>query len=176
MVPCIKTKAMSAFLLIALLFVPIAGATDPIVREAGLYKAPEGSELKSDLFSVLSVKIEIYNQKFDEVPILFQRLVGSEQIAGRIKLENDEMLYVTFLMTGGKVLDFYSYDTPADPYSMFEPSIIVETDEQTVRKILESEGPLREAVNGMNEGIFNVEAKGFFRDLELKILRELYSS
>lgn len=176
MVPCIKTKTLSAFLVLVLLFVPMAGAADPVVKEAGLYKAPEGAKLKNDLFSVLSVKIEIYNQKFDEVPVLFQRLVGSEQIAGRIKLENGEMLYVTFLMSGGKVIDFYRYDTPDDPYSKLEPSIIVETDEQTVRKILDSDDPLREAVNGMNEGAFNVEAKGFFRDLELKILRELYSS
>lgn len=176
MVPCIKTKALSAFFVFILLFVPIAGAADPVVKEVGPYKAPEDAKLKNDLFSVLSVKIESYNQNFDKVPVLFQRLVGSEQIAGRIKLANGEMLYVTFLMSGGKVIDFYNYDTTDDPYSKLEPSIIVETDEQTVRKILDSDDSLREAVNGMNEGTFNVVAKGFFRDLELKIIRELYSS
>lgn len=176
MVPRIKTKALSAYILIILLFVPLAGAADPVVRPADPYKAPVGSEIKNDLFSVLSVKIESYNQNFDEVPVLFQRLVGSEQIAGRIKLENNEMLYVTFLMSGGKVIDFYSYDTPDDPYSKFEPSIIVETDEQAVRKILESENPLREAVNSMNEGTFNVETEGFFRGITLKLIQELYSS
>jgi hypothetical protein len=107
--------------------------------------------------------------------MLFQRLVGSEQIAGRINLENGEMLYVTFLMSGGKVMDFYSYDTPEDPYSKFEPSIIVETDEKTVRKTLDSDDPLREAVNGMNEGSFNVETKGFFRSATLWAVREIYS-
>ena len=175
MVPCIKTKALSAFLLIVLLFVPMAGAADSVVREADLYKAPDSSNHTNDLFAELSVKAELYNQKFDKVPMLFQRLVGSEQIAGRIKLENGEMLYVTFIMTGGKVDDFYRYDNPDGPYSKFEPSIIVETDKQTVRKILDSDDPLREALNGMNEGSFKVEAKGFFQNAELWTIKELYS-
>ena len=38
--------------------------------------------------------------------MLFQRLVGSEQIAVTIKLENGEMLYVTFLMSGRKSIGF----------------------------------------------------------------------
>jgi hypothetical protein len=175
MVPCIKTKVLSAFLLIVLLFVPMADAADPVVREADPYKAPDDSKLKNDLFSELSVKVELYNQKFDEVPMLFQRLVGSEQIAGKIKLENGEMLYVTFFMAGGKVIDFYRYDTPDDPYSKFEPSIIVETDEQTVRKILDSNDPLREAVDCMNEDSLKVEAKGFFLNAELWAIKQLYS-
>ena len=175
MVNCIKNKKSSIFLLIILLFIPIVDAAGPVIRGAGLYKAPEGSNLNSDLFSVLSVKIESYNQKFDEVPMLFQRLVGSEQIAGRIKLVNGEMLYVTFLMSGGKVMDFYRYDTSDDPYSKFEPSIVVETDEQTMRKILDSKDPLREAVNGMNEGSFNVETEGFFRSATLWAIKEIYS-
>jgi len=175
MVPCNKTEALSFFLLIVLLLIPLAGATGPVVRAADLYKAPESSKLANDLFSELSVKAELYNQKFDEVPALFQRLVGSEQITGRIKLENGEMLYVTILMAGGKVSDFYRYDTPDDPYSKFEPSIIVGTDEQTVRKILDSNDPLREAVDSMNEDSLKVKAKGFFQNVELWAVRQFYS-
>lgn len=175
MVPCFKTKALSAFLFIVLLFIPMIGAADPVVTNAELYKAAEGSNLKNDLFSELSVKTELYNRQFDEVPVLFQRLVGSEQIAGKIKLENGEMLYVTFLMAGGKVMDFYRYDTPEDPYSKFEPTIIVETDEQTVRKILDSNDLLREAVDCMNEGSLKVEAKGLFQSAELWAVTQLYS-
>jgi len=166
MVSCIKNMALSSFLLIVLLFIPLAGAVDPAIRGADLYKVPASSNLGNDLFSEMSIKADLYNQKFDEVPMLFQRLVGSEQIAGRIKLEKGEMLYMTFLMTGGKVRDFYRYDTSDDPYSKFEPSIIVETDEQTVRKILDSNDPLREAVDSMNEDSLKVEAKGFFRNAE----------
>ena len=70
--------------------------------------------VENDLFTELSVKAELYNQKFDKVPTILQRLVGSEQIAGKIKLENGEMLYVTLLMRGGKVGKFYRYDTPTD--------------------------------------------------------------
>jgi hypothetical protein len=176
MIPCSKTRALSIFLLIILLFVPITGAVDPVnIREADLYKAPDNSNVENDLFTELSVKTELYNQNFDKVPLILQRLVGSEQIAGKIKLENGEMLYVTLLMRGGKVGDLYRYDTPADPKSKFEPSMNVETDEQTVRKILDAEDPLRETVNSMNENSFNVKAKGFFRKAELWTFQQLFS-
>lgn len=175
MVHSIKNPILSAFLLIVLLLIPIVDAADPIVRSASLYKAPEGLNPNSDLFSRLSIQTDIYNQKFGEVPILFQRLVGSEQIAVSIKLENGEMLYATFLMTGGKVLDFYRYDSPTDPYSKLEPSIKIETDEQTARKILDSNNPLKEAVNYMNEGSLNVETEGFFRGTMLWTIKEIYS-
>ena len=175
MVHCIKNRTLSIFLLILLLLIPIVDASDPVVRSASLYKAPEGLNPNSDLFSKLSILTDIYNQKFDEIPVLFQRLVGSEQIAVTIKLENGEILYVTFLMTGGKVLDFYRYDSPDDPYSKLEPSMRVETDEQTVRKILDSNNPLKEAVNYMNEGSFNVVTEGFFRGAMLWTIKEIYS-
>ena len=72
-------------------------------------------------------------------------------------------------------MDFYRYDTSDDPYSKFEPSIEIETDEQTVRKILDSNNPLREAVNYMNEGSLNVVTKGFFRGAMLWTIKEIYS-
>ncbi len=56
MVPCIKTKALSAFLLIVLLFIPLVGAVDPVVRGADLYKAPASSNLENDLFSETEYK------------------------------------------------------------------------------------------------------------------------
>lgn len=175
MVHSIKNRILSVFLLIILLFIPIVNAADPVVKSASLYKAPEGLNPNSDLFSRLSIQTDIYNQKFNEIPMLFQRLVGSEQIAVSIKLENGEMLYATFLMTGGKVLDFYRYDSPNDPYSKLEPSIKVETDEQTARKILDSNNPLKEAVNCLNEGSLNIVTEGFFRGSMLWTIKEIYS-
>jgi hypothetical protein len=175
MVHCIKNRKLSIFLLIILLFIPIVDAAKPVVRGADLYKAPEGINPDSDLFSRLSVQAELYNQKFDKVPMLFQRLVGSEQIAVIIKLDNGEMLYLTFLMTGGKVLDFYRHDTPDDPYAKFEPTMEVETNEQTVVQILDSSNPLREAVKCMNEGSYKVVTKGFFRSAILWTIKEIYS-
>lgn len=176
MVPCIKTKVLSAFLLILLVFVPLAGASALTVREAEPYKAPADAFAKQDLFSVLCVKAELYNQQSDDIPMLLQKFVGSEQIVLRIKLDNGNMLYATVRMAGGKVIEFYRYDTPADPKSKFEPSIIVESNEQTVQRILSSSNPLKEAVNCLNEDSSRVEAKGIFLNAELWTLRQLYSS
>lgn len=177
MIPCSKTKALSLFLLIMLLFVPVAGAASNAgdIKKADLYKAPENSTTENDLFTELSAKAELYNQNFDKVPAILKRLVASEEIAGKIKLENGEMLYVTLLMRGGKIGDFYRYDTPNDPNSKFGPSMTVETDEKTVRKVLGSKEPLKEAVKNMNDGSLKVETEGFFRDTVLWTLKHLYS-
>ncbi|AKB60937.1 hypothetical protein MSMAS_0997 [Methanosarcina mazei S-6] len=119
--------------------------------------------------------MELYNENFDNVPSLVQRLVGSEEIAGRIKLNNGEMLYVTLLMNGGKVGDFYRYDTPNDPNSKFGPTITVESDEDTIREILNSDDRLRKSVEKMNDGSLKVEIEGFFRKTVLWSIKQLYS-
>ncbi len=177
MVPCIKIKALSFFLLVMLLFAPMAGAASNAgdIQKADLFEALKNSTAENDLFTELSAKAELYNQNFDKVPAILKRLVASEEIAGKIKLENGEMLYVTLLMRGGKIGDFYRYDTPNDPNSKFGPSIKVETDEKTVRKVLDSKEPLKEAVKNMNDGSLKVETEGFFRDTVLWTLKHLYS-
>ena len=59
-----------------------------------------------------------------------------------------------------------------DPNSKFGPSITVETDEKTVRKVLDSKDPLKEAVKSMNEDSLKVETKGFFRNTVLWTLKQ----
>jgi len=167
-----------AVLLAALLLMTVAGAaSDPgNIREAEFYKAPDGAENGGDdLFSELSVSAELYNEHFDEVPMLFKRLVGSQEIALRIEQDNGDMLYATALMRGGMVGEFYSYDAPEDPNSKFGPSMTVETGEQTVRQILDSEDPLKKAVQSMNEGTLVVEVEGFFRKAVFWTITKLYS-
>lgn len=171
-----KTRALSIFLLIMFLFVPLAGAASNAadIKKADLYEAPKNTTTENNLFTELSEKTELYNQNFDKVPGILKRLVASEEIAGEVKLDNGEMLYVTLLMRGGKVGEFYRYDTPNDPNSKFGPSITVETDEKTIRKVLDSEEPLKETVKAMNEDSLKVETKGFFRSTVLWTLREVY--
>ncbi|WP_292390156.1 hypothetical protein [Methanosarcina sp. UBA5] len=159
-----------------LLFVPIAGAVSNAgdIKKADLYKAPENSTTENALFAELSAKAEFYNANFDKVPEVLQRLVASEEIAGKIKLENGEMLYVTLLMGGGQIRDLYSYATPNDPNSKFGPSITVETDEKTIKKVLDSKEPLKEAVKSMNDDSLKVETEGLFRNLMLSTLKTFY--
>jgi len=176
MSPCSKTRFLSLSILIMLLIVPIAGAASDAgnIKKADLYEAPENSTTENALFAELSAKAELYNKNFDEVPDVLQRLVASEEIAGKIKLENGEMLYVTLLMGGGKIRDFYSYETPNDPNSKFGPSITVETDEKTIQTVLDSKEPLKEAVKSMNDDSLKVETEGLFRNLMLSTLKTFY--
>ncbi len=159
-----------------LLFAPIAGAASSAgdIKKAEPYKAPENSTIENELFAELSTKAELYNNNSDEVPEVLKRFVASEEIAGKIKLESGEMLYVTILMRGGEIGDFYMYDTPNDPNSKFGPSITVETDEKTVRKVLDSKEPLKEAVKSMNDGSLKVETEGYFRGTVLWTLKKFY--
>ena len=173
---CSKNRFLS-LLLVMLLLAPIAGAASSAgtIKGAELFTTPINSSTENDLFSELSAQMGLYNDNFDNVPLLVKRLAASEEVAGKIELENGEMLYVTALMRGGKVGEFYRYDTPNDPNSQFGPSIIVESDEETIREILDSDDPLRKAVENMNEGSLNVEVKGFFRKTVFWSIKQLYS-
>jgi hypothetical protein len=159
-----------------LLFIPIAGAASSAgdIKKAELYKAAENSSIENGLFAELSTKAELYNKNFEKVPSVLKRFVASEEIAGKVKLENGEMLYVTLLMRGGQIGEFYTYDTPDDPNSKMGPTITVETNEKTVRQILDSSKPLKEAVKCMNDNSLKVETKGLFRDTMLLALKGFY--
>ena len=165
MAPCNKIKTLSLFILITFLFIPIAGAASNADNIIGptYFKPSQNPAFDEDLFSELGKNVDLYNEHFDKVPQIVKRLVGSEEIKGEIELENGEILYVTLLMSGGKVHDFYKYDTSEDPNSKFGPSMTVKTNEETIRKILDSNEPLKETAKGMDESTFNVEAEGFFR-------------
>jgi hypothetical protein len=164
-------------LLVMLLLAPIAGAASSAgnITAAESFTTSINSSTENDLFSELSAQMKLYNDNFDNVPSLVKRLAASEEVAGKIELENGEMLYVTALMRGGEVGDFYRYDAPNDPNSQFGPSIIVESDEETIREIIDSDDPLRKAVENMNEGSLSVEVKGFFRNTVLWSIEQLYS-
>jgi hypothetical protein len=145
------------------------------ITDASTYTTSANSSAENDLFTELSAQMQLYNDNIDNVPVLVKRLVGSEEIAGKIELNNGSMLYVTLRMTGGKVDEFYSYPTSNDPNSKFGPSITVESDENTIRDILNSEDPLRTAVEKTNEGSLTVEIDGYFRKLVFWSITELYS-
>ena len=55
------------------------------------------------------------------------------------------------------------------------PPITIESDEETIREILDSEDPLRKTVEHMNEGALDVEVEGFFRKTVLWSIKQLYS-
>lgn len=167
-----------ALVLVSFFLVPLVGAaSDSLsVTEASIYKAPDDAKKlaeEGDLFSELAINAELYNEYSDEVPGLLKRFVGSEEIAVKIELENGEMLYATLVMRSGMVGDFYSYDTSKDPNLKLGPSMTVETDEETVRDILDSDDPYEEAVDSMNDESLSVECKGLFKKSVLWTIRHL---
>ncbi|MDI9395579.1 MAG: hypothetical protein QM426_09255 [Euryarchaeota archaeon] len=176
MASCSKYRILNLFLVV-LLLAPVTGVASSAgnITAAKFFNTSVNSSTENDLYTELSSQMKLYNENFDKVPSLLRRLVGSEEIAGKIELNNGEMLYVTLLMRSGKVGDFYRYDTPNNPNSKFGPSITVESDEKTIREILDSDDRLRKAVEKMNEGSFNVKIDGLFRKTVLWSIKQLYS-
>ena len=171
-----KNRILSLFLTLLLLF-QLTGVASSAgdITPASTFTTSANSSPENDLYTELSAQMGLYNTNFETVPSLVQRLAGSEEIAGKIKLNNGDMLYVTLRMAGGKVNEFYSYPTENDPNSKIGPTITVETDEATVREILESDDKLRKAVECMNEDSLNVETEGFFKETVLWSIKQLYS-
>lgn len=176
MVPLSKNRILSLFLVI-LLLAQITGVASSAgdITPASTFTTTANSSPENDLYTELSAQMKIYNDNIDNVPLLVKRLVGSEEIAGKIELNDGKMLYVTARMAGGEVSEFYKYDTPNDPNSKFGPSITVESDETTIKEILVAEDPLRKAVEKINEGSLTVDIEGFFRETVFKLIMQLYS-
>lgn len=176
MVSCSRNRILSLFLTLFLLF-QITGVASSAgdITPASTFTTSANSSPENDLYTELSAQMKIYNDNIDGVPLLVKRLVGSEEVAGKIELSNGEMLYVTARMAGGKVSEFYKYDTPSDPNSRFGPSITVESDETTIREILAAEDPLRKSVEKINDGSLTVDVEGFFRETVFKLIMQLYS-
>ena len=177
MISCSKNRILS-LLVTVLLLAQITGVASSAgdITPASTFTTSANSSPENDLYTELSAQMELYNKNIDNVPTLVQRLVGSEEIAGKIELNDGEMLYVTLRMAGGKVNEFYKYDTPNDPNSKIGPTITVESNEATIREILESDDQLRKAVECMNEGSLNLEIEGFFRKTVLWSIQQLYSA
>lgn len=158
----------------ALIMVPLAGAvseTSVTANASPAGPAPSAEE-KGDLYSDLNVKVEHYNQNFDNVPMLVKRLVGSQEIEGKITQNDGSVLRITALMRGGKVGEFYKSDTKE---SRFGPSLTFESDEDTIRKIMSSKDPLRKTVRSIKDGKLKVECESFFRKSVLWAIEEIYS-
>jgi hypothetical protein len=70
MFPRNKTRTLSFFLLIMLLFVPTACAASNAgdIKAADIYEAPENPATGNDLFTELSANAELYNQILIKFP------------------------------------------------------------------------------------------------------------
>lgn len=165
-----KPRALSILLLVMLLLVPIAGAVSNSGNiNANLYKAPKNHNTGDDLFKELSTKAEPYNQNFDKVPSIVKKLVGSEDILVKIKLENGGTLSVAVTTNNGKIETFSKYDSKSN----FEPSIIVKTDEKIVRKVIDSKNPFMEVFKFMKNGSVKVDGESCFQKIVLHTLENM---
>jgi hypothetical protein len=99
MISCSKNRTLGLFLVI-LFLAPIAGASSSVgnIIPAEDFTTSVNSSTENDLFSELSAQMKLYNEDFDNVPLLVKRLVGSEEIAGKIELNNGEMNFTVMIL------------------------------------------------------------------------------
>lgn len=159
-----KTRALSLLVLIMFLLVPIAGAvssTDP---------APKKCTNGDELFKKLSADAELYNKKFDKVPAIIKTLVDSHSALVKIKLDDGKILRIAVTTNDGKIETFSKYN----PKSKFNPSITVVTDEKTVRAVIDSTNPFKEAFKFLEKGCIKINGENCFIKVVFCTLEKYY--
>ncbi|HEY3363369.1 MAG TPA: hypothetical protein VGK06_16520 [Methanosarcina sp.] len=143
-----KTRALSLLVLIMFLLVPVAGAV------SNTSPAPKNCTSEDKLFKKLSADAELYNKKFDKVPSIIKKLIDSHSALVKITLDNGKVLSIAITTKDGKIETFSKYN----PKSNFEPFVTIVTDEKTVKKLIDSKNPFKEAFKSWETGCVTIDS------------------
>ena len=126
--------------------------------------SPDGTgDPGSELFDLINNNIGIYNKNLNLTPGFLKSLVGDEQILFVITLENGGEMYAWGTTEYAEFVEFERLEALSDQ----EPSIIVRSDDSTVRSIIESSSPVQEFNDALKSGKITVEDAGLLQRLIL---------
>ncbi|MDY6776766.1 MAG: hypothetical protein SVQ76_01510 [Candidatus Nanohaloarchaea archaeon] len=108
---------------------------------------------------------DIYNQNAEKVPDLVKSLVAGERINIHLSVDGRERV-VGIVMNGSEVGRVVKG-------GLENPSISVYTSRQTVRDIVSSDQPGREAVEALNDGRITYSVEGIFNKIKFGVVSVL---
>ncbi len=121
------------------------------------------SDPGSELFDLIDYNIVIYNQNLDLAPGVLKSLIGDEQILFVISLESGGELYAWGTTENAEFVEFEKLEALTDK----EPSLTVQSDDSTVRSIIESSSPMQEFNEAVKSGKITVEDAGLLQKIIL---------
>lgn len=129
---------------------------------ATLFSVPASA----DLFSEMDLMVNEYNLNADSVPGPLKSLLGNEDILAAIDMNNGSTLALKIVTEDMFVTEFVAVDQDE---SDFTPSIIINTNEKTVRELLGSDDPVSDFLEAYDSGNIEIEAVSIVNKVTLSV-------
>ncbi|TGC09209.1 hypothetical protein CUN85_07540 [Methanolobus halotolerans] len=130
----------------------------------------ETNETNNNLYEELNQSVVRYNDGISDVPQLVITVAGNEVILIDIDMEDGSNLMIEAVTNNGMITSFDEVSSAGE----VEPTMVIETDEETARTIIDSDTPLRTSMNAIDQGDADVDVSGFIKNAALRALRVLY--
>ncbi|MGM0770013.1 MAG: hypothetical protein ACQESU_00130 [Halobacteriota archaeon] len=118
----------------------------------------------ADLFSELDLVVNEYNTNADSAPGTIKALLGNENIIAEISMD-DESSVALKIVTDDMVVTGFSTIDRDDPD--FTPSLMIYSDEGTIRELLVSEDLVNDFLDAYDSGAIDIEAVGIIDKVTL---------
>ncbi|WP_298683600.1 hypothetical protein [uncultured Methanomethylovorans sp.] len=128
----------------------------------------------AELFNDLDRAVTEYNAYYEELPSSIQILLGNEEILAGIMMNDGGELNVWLVTENGRVAEFEKVEDVED----YDPTIIIATDEATVRSLINTTDPLSVYEGARSNGTLTIDpvgivssAKFLVADLAFKLFK-----
>lgn len=126
------------------------------------------------LFENLDRAVTEYNAYYEQLPLSLNLLLGNERILAGISMNDGSELNVWMTTKDGRVAEFEKVGRVKD----YDPTIVIATDEDTVRNLITSTHPLTVYEEARSNGTLTINslnfvssAKFLVSDLAFKLLK-----
>lgn len=120
----------------------------------------------ADLFSEMDLVVNEYNMNADSVPSPLQSLLGNEDILAVIDMNDGNALALKIVTEDMVVTEFVAVDLDEPNFS---PSIIINTNEKTVRELLGSDDPVHDFLGAYDSDNIEIEAVSIVNKVTLSV-------
>ncbi|RNI12961.1 hypothetical protein EFE42_07755 [Methanohalophilus sp. RSK] len=113
----------------------------------------------------MKTEVDEYNANSDNVPSSLKDMLGNERIHVTIDMNNGSALNLTAVTVDGKIVEFDEMEDGEE----FEPSLIVKTDEDTARAIMDSASPAQVFLDAYDRGDIEITSPSFTKKVSLSV-------
>lgn len=111
----------------------------------------------ADIFGDLDRAITEYNAYYQELPTSLKILLGNEDILTGILMNDGSEVHVWLVTKDGRVTEFEK----VEDLNNYNPTVIIATNENTVRKLINTTNPLAVYEEARANGNLSIDPVGF---------------
>ncbi|MGB3907357.1 MAG: hypothetical protein WBL02_02865 [Methanomethylovorans sp.] len=123
------------------------------------------STASAELFNDLDRAVTEYNAYYEELPGSIQIVLGNEKILAGILMDDGNELNVWLITKNGRVTEFEKVGDVRD----YDPTVIIATDETTVRKLINTTDPLSVYEESRSNGTLIIDPVGIVNNAKFVV-------